>query len=1668
MRRPGGHRADPKESGRETLRRGRSVRVPSALTYPAELPITARRAEIVAAIRAGRPRVLIVSGETGCGKSTQLPKMCLEAGRGRNGRIGVTQPRRIAAVTIAARIAEELGVPPVPGTTGTRYLSPVGYKIRFQDRVPPGALIKVMTDGIMLAETQRDPLLLEYDTIIIDEAHERTLNIDFLLGICRRLLDVRTDLRLIITSATIDTEKFSRAFGNAPVIEVSGRLYPVEVEYREKGNGTPRPEDSGRDAESGRGRADRAPGAGRAAAARARTGGESDTDYIDAAVEAVDHIKRRRPPGDILVFMPTEQDILETCRILEGRRYPLTSVLPLFSRLPAGEQRRVYTVTTPKVVVATNVAETSLTIPGIRYVVDTGLARVARYQPDTRIKSLPISPVSRASADQRKGRCGRVRDGVCIRLYSETDYEARDEFTPPEILRSDLAEVILRMLDLNLGDPLAFPFIDKPAARAVRDGYETLLELGAIRRASAAPEADDRYLVPVPGTVPGTSSIGGRARFDHSASASPGKGWELTSLGRLMARMPIDPRLGRMLIEAARENALPEVVVIAAGLSIRDPRERPAGQSAQADAAQAVFRHQSSDFLTLLNLWRAFNSPELATSVRKRRFCEEHFLSYTRMREWNYLVDEIAGVIDENRRGLGRFAARPERYLVPKAPGTGSAGSARVAPHADVSPALYAAVHRSILSGYLSNIAVVKEGAGEKNIYQAARNREVTLWPGSVLYGKSAPWVVATEVVRTSRLFARMAARIDPAWLEALGAGLCKRSYSDPTWDPGRGEVVAKERVTLFGLEIVRDRRVSYGRVAPGEAHRIFIMSALVEGRLMPGSGGPQAESVGGPVAGRGGGAATGARAGAGVGAVGGPGAQGKPQACTQAEDEADRQAFARGSRRLLNGGTIGTWYRRYQVPVSEDMPAFLRHNLELQRRLETLEEKLRRRDLIFPEEKLADFYSARLPGIRDRRSLFRLLKNRGDDSFLRLSEGDLLRFRPEPELLGGHPDELEIAGRRYSAEYRFAPGEEDDGVTLHVPVPHLPAVPPARLSWGVPARAPELIESLVRNLPKRYRKLFLPLAEKVGTIVREMPAADEETPLVRAVAEFARRRFGADIPLRVWSEAEAALPKHLRLRVAAVDPETGRVIEAGRDIEVLRRKIGASDQAPSKVESPAWKEAAARWEKSGLTGWSFGDLPEEVTVGATLKGYPALVAGEAWAAEAEHAVEKALASYKREGTGTDDARYQVPPVPGTRRRLSAAPDAAPSPSDLRMPASVPLKEALPGEAVAALEKLKARASAGGQPQPNREQGEQVPGTVPGTSLPAEAAAGPSADLSIRLFPARAEAEASHRRAVRLLLQWKFAKDLAFFMRSSRLPAEYDAVSRPFGGRESLERGLASALSRALFEHNIRTEAEFNALHSEAPRRIFECGQALREAVLRAVKLAHSLRAELGDGGQAKTGTTGDRHKKFLSPVSDAPRALDLGSLSRLKQAAVSPAYIEEAREDLVRLLPADFLHIYPYERVLQLPRYLEALKVRLERARIDPEKDRAKSEQVRPFVLELARLEREAARQTRQTGDRYQRLLSPVSEAPYAHDLGSEIQGSEGGAATLRYQVPQVPGTGIAVLLDELRWMVEEFKLSLFAPEIKTAFPISAVRLARKVKQLDELLASGGLQPSR
>jgi ATP-dependent helicase HrpA len=699
------------------------------IVYPENLPITEKRAEIVDAVR--RHPVIVITGETGSGKTTQIPKMCIEAGRGVDGFIGCTQPRRIAAVTVAMRVAEELGE--APGRS-------VGYKIRFENRSRRENFIKFMTDGILLMETQEDPLLERYDTIIVDEAHERSVNIDFVLAMLRRILSARKDLKVIISSATIDTEKFSRAFSDAPIIEVSGRTWPVDVIYRPL---DPEKEEKG------------------------------EENHVEAAVDAVREIAARRDGGgDILVFMPTEEDIRETCALLSGPETRGAAVLPLYARLPAAEQRRVFTsFPGRKIIVATNIAETSITIPGIRYVVDTGLARISQYSPRTGTKSLPVRPVSKSSADQRKGRCGRVREGICIRLYSREDYEARPLFTTPEILRSDLAEVILRMLSLNI-DPLpGLPFIDPPNPRLVHDGIDLLLELGAVEK----------------GDAPG----GGPAI-------------RLTGRGRIMARLPIDPRVSRILLEARDEKCLKEVLVIAGALSSQDPRERPPDREEEADRVHRAFLNPSSDFIALLNIWNAFESEvkDVRSAGRLRKFCRSRFLSWSRMREWRDIHGELSEIMEEEG-----FSGK----------GDGLEGEA-----------LYRAVHRSLLSGFLSRVAQKKE----KNLYRKARGGEVMLFPGSGLFNKGGAWIVAAEIVETTRPYARTAAAVQADWIEDIGGHLCRSTYSEPYWDEGREEVMATEKVSFLGLVLVPGRTVSFGRIRPEEAGELFVRGALIEGRM--------------------------------------------------------------------------------------------------------------------------------------------------------------------------------------------------------------------------------------------------------------------------------------------------------------------------------------------------------------------------------------------------------------------------------------------------------------------------------------------------------------------------------------------------------------------------------------------------------------------------------------------------------------------------------------------------------------------------------------------------------------------------------------------------------------------------------------------------------------------
>jgi ATP-dependent helicase HrpA len=764
-----------------------------AIGYPAELPVSQRKDEIAAAIR--DHQVVIVAGETGSGKTTQIPKICLELGRGVAGQIGHTQPRRLAARTVAERIAEELGTEPG---------SAVGYKVRFTDRSSDNTLVKLMTDGILLTEMQHDRRLLRYDTLIIDEAHERSLNIDFILGYLHRLLPSRPDLKVIITSATIDPERFSDHFaggesskhsGAAPIIEVSGRTYPVEIRYR--------------------------PLVPEADASDVAVQTDEPRDQVQGITEAIDELQAQGP-GDILVFLSGEREIRDTADALTGAGYADIDVLPLYARLSAAEQHRIFEThggrRARRVVLATNIAETSLTVPGIKYVIDPGTARISRYSNRTKVQRLPIEPISQASANQRAGRCGRTSDGICIRLYGADDFASRPEFTDPEILRTNLASVILQMAALDLGEVAGFPFIDPPDTRQVSDGVRLLEELGAFAGASRG----DGW------------SQGVRRGRD---------GMPLTEIGRKLARLPVDPRLGRMIIEAGRNGCAREVLIIAAALSIQDPRERPAEAREAADAQHARFAEPGSDFLSLLNLWDYLREQQRALSGSAfRRMCRREYLHYLRVREWQDLYGQLRQAAKELGITVGpdrtpRTSASHEADPDARAP-TAHVAQLAARPGTEtgerIADELAERVHRSLLAGLLSHIGMRDVTTGQKRRgpaeFTGARGSRFAIFPDSVLARKPPQWVVAAELVETSRLWARVTARIEPEWAEPLAAHLITRSYSEPHWDGGRGAAMAFERVSLYGLPLVAGRRVTLSRIDPAAARELFISRALVEG----------------------------------------------------------------------------------------------------------------------------------------------------------------------------------------------------------------------------------------------------------------------------------------------------------------------------------------------------------------------------------------------------------------------------------------------------------------------------------------------------------------------------------------------------------------------------------------------------------------------------------------------------------------------------------------------------------------------------------------------------------------------------------------------------------------------------------------------------------------------
>lgn len=985
---------------------------PFRVDFPPELPIAVRAAEITAAIQA-HP-VIVLAGETGSGKSTQVPKMCLAAGRGAAGRIACTQPRRVAALSVSRRVAEELGV---------RWGREVGCKVRFSDETTPATCIKFLTDGMLLSEAQGDPLLREYDTIIVDEAHERSLNIDFLLGHLRQLSGLRPDLKIIITSATIDTEAFSAAFGGAPVIRVEGRTYPVEVVYA--------PLDSlGSDADPSSTDADEKAEA---------------MHYIDGAIEAVDRIAGDGPAGDVLVFMPSERDVRETCDLLAGRLGRVCELVPLFGRLSNAEQQRVFAPSgRRKVVVATNIAETSITIPGIRYVVDTGLARVSRYAPQARTRRLPIEAVSQASADQRRGRCGRVAEGVCIRLYSEADYLARPRFTQPEIQRANLADVILRLKAFAFGPVEEFPFLSPPSAKAVASGYALLEELGAL--------APDR---------------------------------SLSEIGRQLARLPVDPSVGRMILQARREKALREVLIITSALSVQDPRERPLDKQQQADAAHRRFLHPDSDFLTLLNIWEDFHGEfDRMSQSGLRRFCREHFLSYARLREWRdvhaQLEDALSGARDFRMTSVHQGGREEEMRF-------GTPG--------------YRAIHRSILAGLLGNLATWDEANA---VYKATYDRRVAIFPGSVLFRRSAPgakgggrarWLMAAEVAETARLYARTCARIDPAWALDLAAHVARVAWSEPFWDEKQGRVMVKQRTRLHGLEI-DCRAVGYGKINPAEATEIFIREGLVNDTI--------------------------------------------------------------------------TW------PFD-----FLRHNrAEREKAAERLT-RVRDAGFLNLDEWMYRFYAERLApteanpaGVSSVADLVALVRERGagEPRFLHFAESDLVDPAAAPVDEASFPAGVPLQNAVLPLQYAYRPGQDNDGVTLEVGVAKARQLSAAALDWAVPGHVSGKVEHYLRNLPKEFRRAFVPLAESAATLAgaiasRHRLTGGRET-VAEALAAEIRERHGLSVPPALW--ASKPPPDHLRVRVRVRD-DAGAELVCSRDWTVI-----ASALEPAALPDRAAAEAVA------------------------------------------------------------------------------------------------------------------------------------------------------------------------------------------------------------------------------------------------------------------------------------------------------------------------------------------------------------------------------------------------------------------------------------------------------------------------------------------------------------
>lgn len=985
------------------LRNTRQSLIP-AISYPPDLPVSQRAEQIAQAVRDSQ--VVVVCGDTGSGKTTQLPKIMLERGFGIKGTIGHTQPRRLAARSVAARIASELNVP-----MGQQ----IGSKVRFGDKTGPTTLVKLMTDGILLAEIQSDPNLLAYDALIIDEAHERSLNIDFLLGYLKRLLPKRPDLKIVITSATIDPQRFADHFCDASgapakVLTVEGRMYPVEIRHEP-------------------------PPAG--------------TDRADAIADAVESLWSEQR-GDVLVFEPGEREIRETARIVERRLGDTAEILPLYARLAHHHQDQIFKPQgRRRVVVSTNVAETSLTVPGIRYVIDTGLARINRYSPRSKVQRLEVEPISRASARQRAGRCGRVQAGVCVRLYDETDHDARDEFTDPEILRSSLAAVILQMRALKLGAVESFPFIDPPEPRRIADGYELLTQLGALD--------------------------------EHQ---------RITKVGRTLSRLPLDPKLGRVLLTAWDHGVLHEATTIVSALAVEDPRDRPFEQREAADQAHTEFKNDQSDFMVLLSIWRWFerSSKELGSS-RLKKECAKRFLSFRKLHEWRATHRQI-------RLMLAASGYRSEDSTLED-------------------DQLYEPLHRSLLSGLLDGVGKKLDKKDPKSRqweYEDQRGQRFAIFPGSMLSKSKPKWVVATELVRTARLYARLCARVEPEWIEQVAGPRLKRRHTMPEWNRAKGRVLARERVSLGALELMADRRVHLGPIDPATAHTIFLEQALVAGELRT-----------------------------------------KPR-----------------------------WVRTTQRTIAQAL---------------SHEHKLRAKGALGVEDAAIEWCKRHVPTeVYSQQRLERWLKRTKPADLPQLTLEDLI-----PDLgdtsEDAFPDEHASFGTPLRMRYTHDPGTTEDGVSVEVLLADLPAVDPERCAWLVPGRRRELVEALLRQLPKAQRRQL-----DIPALVRTCEQIPARGSLPRAIAEHVASHTTVRLEPHLMDPSR--LSDELRLLVRVVDAE-GKLIDQDRDLRALQARLSKS------VERSQRDLAAEGYPLRGLTGWTFDDPPESIRVGegaSSREVYPAIV----------------------------------------------------------------------------------------------------------------------------------------------------------------------------------------------------------------------------------------------------------------------------------------------------------------------------------------------------------------------------------------------------------------------------------------------------------------------------